>query len=104
MENDRFDRIAKAIGRRTTRRLAVGMGALFAGFTGLRRDVPLSEAAGNDFCRTLEPDQIISKSVDITAREHQRFPLMLDDVPKAENVGADDRRFARHRLEERDSE
>ena len=61
MENDRFDRIAKAVGRRTTRRLAIGAGALYAGFSGLRGDVPLTEAAGSDFCRTLGPDKIISK-------------------------------------------
>jgi len=61
MENDRFDRIAKAVGRRATRRRAVAAGALVVGFSGLRRDVPLSEAAGTDFCQTLEPDQIISK-------------------------------------------
>jgi len=61
VENDRFDRIAKAVGRRTTRRRAVGAGALFVGFSGLRRDVRLAEAAGSEFCRTLEPDQIISK-------------------------------------------
>jgi hypothetical protein len=61
VESDRFDRIAKAVGRRTSRRMAVGAGALVVGFFGLRRDVPLSEAAGSDFCRTLEPNQIISK-------------------------------------------
>jgi hypothetical protein len=61
VENHRFDRIAKAVGRRTTRRLAVGAGALVIGIPGLRRDVPLAEAVGTDFCRTLEPDRIISK-------------------------------------------
>lgn len=63
METDRFDRIAKAVGRRTTRRLAIGAGALVFGFPGLRRDVPLAEAAGSEFCREEVPmDQIISKN------------------------------------------
>ena len=61
MESDRFDRIAKAVGRRTSRRMAVAAGALVFGFFGLRREVPMAKAAGSEFCRSLEPDQIISK-------------------------------------------
>ena len=61
MEDERFDRIAKAVGLRTSRRFAVGAGALVIGFSGPGRETPLAEAAGSDFCRTLEPDQIISK-------------------------------------------
>jgi hypothetical protein len=62
VEIDRFDGIAKAVGRRTGRRIAVGAGALMVGFFGLRRDVPLVEAAGNASCRSLPPSEIISKN------------------------------------------
>jgi hypothetical protein len=61
MESHRFDRLARAFAYRTTRRLAVGAGALAVGMSGLRQAIPQAEAAGSGFCRTLEPDQIISK-------------------------------------------
>ena len=60
MESHRFDRLARAFAYRTTRRLAVGAGALAVGMSGLRQAIPQAEAAGSGFCRTLEPDQIIS--------------------------------------------
>ena len=40
----------------------------------------------------------------IAARNHQRFAVVHDDVAEAENVGANDRRLARHRFEQRDAE
>ena len=61
MEGHRFDRLARAFARRTTRRLVVGAGALAIGVSGLRQEIPTTEAAGGSFCRTLPPNQIISK-------------------------------------------
>jgi hypothetical protein len=61
VEHERFDRIAKSVGHRTSRRMAVAAGALVLGFFGLRREVPMAKAAGSEFCRSLEPEQIISK-------------------------------------------
>jgi hypothetical protein len=61
MDDDRFDRVARAFGRRTTRRLAIGAGALLAGFSGAPLRPPAAAAAGSGFCRTLDPDQYISK-------------------------------------------
>ena len=61
MEDHRFDRLARAFARRTSRRFAVGVGVVAIGIPGRRWDIPQAEAAGSGFCRTLEPDQIISK-------------------------------------------
>jgi hypothetical protein len=61
MEDHRFDRLAKAFARRTTRRFAVRVGALAVGMSGLRQAIPQAEAAGSGICRTLASDKIISK-------------------------------------------
>jgi hypothetical protein len=62
VEDDRFDRLAKFVGRRTTRRFAFGAAALVVGFTGPRWDLPGTEAAGSSACQGLDPSQIISKN------------------------------------------
>ena len=62
MEDDRFDLIAKAVGRRTTRRFVFRTGALSVAFSGLRSNVPLAEAAGDGNCKGLDSSQIISKN------------------------------------------
>jgi hypothetical protein len=61
VEHERFDRIAKSVGHRTSRRFVVRVGALVAGFSGLRRDIPVAEAAGDGDCQSLAPDKFISK-------------------------------------------
>ena len=62
MKDHRFDHLTRAFARRTTRRVAVGVGALTVGIFGLQRNVPLTQGAGGEVCRTLEPNQIISKN------------------------------------------
>jgi hypothetical protein len=61
MEDHRFDRLARAFARRTSRRFAVGAGALAIGMSGLRQATPQAEATGSGFCRERESDEIISK-------------------------------------------
>jgi hypothetical protein len=61
MEDHRFDRLAKAFARRTTRRLAVGSGALAIGTSGLRPAIPQAEAAGTRDCQGLMPTEFINK-------------------------------------------
>ena len=62
MEGDRFDFIAKAVGRRTTRRFAFAAGTLLAGVSGLRWSVPRAEAAGASDCKGVNNKEIISKN------------------------------------------
>jgi hypothetical protein len=61
VDDDRFDRVARAFGRRTTRRPAAGAAAILAGLAGVLREPPPAEGAGSGFCRGLEPDRYISK-------------------------------------------
>src|SRR3954462_6136025 len=62
VEDDRFDRIAKAVGRRTTRRLAFGLGALVLGSSGSRGNVPPVEGAEASDCQGVDHHEIISKN------------------------------------------
>jgi len=62
VEDDRFDLIAKAVGRRTTRRFAFRAGAFGVAFSGLRWNVPRAEAVGDGNCKGLDSSQIISKN------------------------------------------
>jgi hypothetical protein len=62
VEDDRFDLIAKAVGRRTTRRFGFRAGALAVGLSGLRWNVPQAEAVGASDCQGIDNGQINSKN------------------------------------------
>jgi hypothetical protein len=61
MEDHRFDRLARAFARRTTRRFAVGSAALAIGVSELRAAILRAEAAGTSDCQGLDPTEFINK-------------------------------------------